>query len=243
MACYQSVSLIHGGPRVQILRTKSELEKLGVDVSLFQPWESRSQFHPDIFHLYSANLGTFHLARNIVPLSIPLVTSPIFFTQRSAPFVRLALSLEHSLKYIRAGIWTDYGFTEQICKWSRAVLPNTVDESRLIEHGLNIQEFVTKFNAKPQDQRGDVLPVIINVYEGRTYDFITKKPPASNLIKKMLKIESGAHNALKENVGTLTDAQLTEIAKTKMPDLNTTDIEAAKRIIAGTARQMGVNIK
>jgi 50S ribosomal protein L11 len=111
------------------------------------------------------------------------------------------------------------------------------------QHGLNIQEFVTKFNAKTQDQRGDVLPVIINVYEGRSYDFITKKPPASNLIKKMLKIESGAHNALKENVGTLTDAQLTEIAKTKMPDLNTTDIEAAKRIIAGTARQMGVNIK
>ncbi len=138
MACYQSVSLIHGGPRVQILRTKSELEKLGVDVSFFQPWESRSQFHPDIFHLYSANLGTFHLARNIAPLSIPLVTSPIFFTQRSARFIRLTLSLEHSLKYIRAGIWTDYGFTEQICKWSRAVLPNTVDESRLIEHGLNI---------------------------------------------------------------------------------------------------------
>ena len=138
MACYQSVSLIHGGPRVQILRTKNELEKLGVDVSLFQPWESTSQFHPDIFHLFSANLGTFHLARNIHPLSIPLVTSPIFFTQRSARSIRLTLSLEHSLKYIRAGIWTDYGFTEQICKWSHAVLPNTVDESRLIEHGLNI---------------------------------------------------------------------------------------------------------
>ena len=81
------------------------------------------------------------------------------------------------------------------------------------QHGLNIQEFVTKFNAATQDQRGDVLPVIINVYEGRTYDFITKKPPASNLIKKALKIESGAHNPLMEKVGTLTEAQLTEIAK------------------------------
>ncbi|MDD5527800.1 MAG: 50S ribosomal protein L11 [Patescibacteria group bacterium] len=111
------------------------------------------------------------------------------------------------------------------------------------QHGLNIQEFVTKFNAASQAMKGDILPVIINVYEGRTYDFIMKKPPASNLIKKALKIESGAHNPLMEKVGTLTDAQLTEIAKIKMPDLNTTDIEAAKRIIAGTARQMGVLIK
>jgi large subunit ribosomal protein L11 len=111
------------------------------------------------------------------------------------------------------------------------------------QHGLNIQEFVTKFNAASQEMRGDVLPVIINVYEGRTYDFIMKKPPASNLIKKILKLKSGAHNAKTENVGTLTQAQLEEIARIKMPDLNTTDIEAAKRIIAGTARQMGVNVK
>ena len=138
MACYQSVSLIHGGPRVQILRTKSALEELGVEVTLFEPWESTSQFHPDIFHLFSANLGTFHLARNIQPLPIPLVTSPIFFTQRSARSIRLTLALEHSLKRLRAGIWTDYGFTEQICRWSRAVLPNTSDESCLIEQGLSI---------------------------------------------------------------------------------------------------------
>jgi glycosyltransferase involved in cell wall biosynthesis len=138
MACYQSVSLIHGGPRVQILRTKSELEKLGVDVTLFHPWESASQFRPDIFHLFSANLGTYHLARNIEPLSIPIVTSPIFFTQRSASSIRLTLMIEHSLKRIRAGIWTNYGFTEQILKASRAVLPNTSDESRLIQFGMNI---------------------------------------------------------------------------------------------------------
>ncbi len=136
MACYQSVSLIHGGPRVQILRTKSELEKLGIDVALFQPWESSSQLQCDIFHLFSANLGTFHLARNIQPLSFPMVTSPIFFTQRSVRAIRVALSVEHSLKRIRSGIWTDYGFTEQICKWSQAVLPNTYDEARLIENGL-----------------------------------------------------------------------------------------------------------
>jgi Glycosyltransferase len=138
MACYQSVSLIHGGPRVQILRTKSELEKLGVEVALFQPWESPSQIQSDIFHLFSANLGTFHLARNIQTIPIPIVTSPIFFTQRSVHSIRLTLLIEHALKNLRAGIWTDYGFTEQICKWSRAVLPNTSDESQLIEKGLKI---------------------------------------------------------------------------------------------------------
>ncbi|MGA7160564.1 MAG: glycosyltransferase family 4 protein [Bacteroidota bacterium] len=138
MACYQSVSLIHGGPQVQILRTKDELEKLGVDVALFNPWQSSSQIQCDIFHLFSANLGTFHLARNVQPLSIPMVTSPIFFTQRSPRSIRLALSAEHSLKHLRSGVWTDYGFTEQICNWSRFVLPNTSDEARLIETGLRI---------------------------------------------------------------------------------------------------------
>ncbi|MFA5247824.1 MAG: 50S ribosomal protein L11 [Patescibacteria group bacterium] len=111
------------------------------------------------------------------------------------------------------------------------------------QHGLNIQEFVTKFNAASQEMRGDTLPVIITVYEDRSYDFIMKKPPASSLIKKVLKLQSGAHNALLEKVGVLTQEQLGEIAKIKMPDLNTTDLEAAKRIIAGTARQMGVEIK
>jgi large subunit ribosomal protein L11 len=111
------------------------------------------------------------------------------------------------------------------------------------QHGLNIQEFVTKFNAASQEMRGDTLPVIITVYEDRTYDFIMKKPPASSLIKKALKLQSGAKNAKTERVGTLTQAQLEDIAKIKMPDLNATDIEAAKKIIAGTARQMGVDVK
>ena len=97
-----------------------------------------STVSPRYFSFIFRNLGTYHLARNIEPLSIPLVASPIFFTQRSARSIRLTLALEHSLKRIRTGIWTDYGFTEQICKWSRAVLPNTADEAHLIEYGLNI---------------------------------------------------------------------------------------------------------
>lgn len=138
MACYQAVSLIHGGPRVQILGTKKELERLGVEVKLFDPWGPPSQLRSDIIHLFSANVGTFHLARNIHTLAAPLVTSPIFFTQRSATSIRMALAADRALKKIRPGIWTDYGFTEQICRWSRGVLPNTSDESRLVEKGLGI---------------------------------------------------------------------------------------------------------
>ena len=138
MACYQAVSMIHGGPRVQILRTKQELEKLGVEVSLFDPWRPFSETTCELFHLFSANVGTFHLARNVQSLHLPMVTSPIFFTRHSPGFIRSSLSVEHALKRFRSGIWTDYGYTEQICRWSRAVLPNTSDESRLINKGLGI---------------------------------------------------------------------------------------------------------
>ena len=138
MASYQAVSLIHGGPRVQILRTKEELEKLGVDVSLFDPWKSFSETSCDLFHIFSANIGTFHLARNIRNLQLPIVTSPIFFTRHSPHVVRASLAAEHFMKQFRPGIWTDYGYTEQICKWSEAVLPNTSEESQLINNGLGI---------------------------------------------------------------------------------------------------------
>ena len=138
MACYEAVSLIRGGPRVQILETKAELQKLGVDVALFDPWGNPSQLECDIVHLFSANVGTFHLARNLQTLSVPLVTSPIFFTQRSALVIRATLSFEHALKRIRTGIYTDYGFTRQICEWSKAVFPNTSDEAQLIEQGIGV---------------------------------------------------------------------------------------------------------
>lgn len=111
------------------------------------------------------------------------------------------------------------------------------------QHGLNIQDFCTKFNAATQDKKGDVVPVVISVYDDRTFDFIMKVAPASELIKKAAGIKSGAGNPLKEKAGTITDAQLTQIAEVKMPDLNANDIEAAKKIIAGTARQMGVKIE
>ena len=110
------------------------------------------------------------------------------------------------------------------------------------QHGVNIGEFVKRFNDATGDRVGKTLPVEITVYADRSFDFIVKQPPASSLIKEAAKLAKGAHEGAKETVATLSDAQLTEIATAKMPDLNTTDVEAAKRIIAGTARNMGVTI-
>lgn len=111
------------------------------------------------------------------------------------------------------------------------------------QHGVPIQEFCTKFNDATRDKMGDIVPVEITVYEDRSFSFIMKTPPAAELIKKAAKIKKGSGNPLTQKVGTITDAQLTEIAETKMVDLNANDIDAAKKIIAGTARQMGVEIK
>lgn len=111
------------------------------------------------------------------------------------------------------------------------------------QHGLNIAEFCKAFNDRTKDQIGNIIPVEITVYEDRSYDFILKTPPAAELIKKAAGITKGSGKPLTDKVGKITDAQLTEIAKTKLPDLNANDLEAAKRIVAGTARQMGVEIK
>ncbi len=111
------------------------------------------------------------------------------------------------------------------------------------QHGLNIQDFCTQFNNATADKKGEVVPVIINVYEDRSFDFIMKVAPASALIKKAAGLQKGSGNALKEKVGKITKAQLQEIAEKKMPDLNANDIDAAMKIIAGSARQMGVTIE
>lgn len=110
------------------------------------------------------------------------------------------------------------------------------------QHGLNIMEFCKSFNERTKDQPGTILPVVITVYEDRTYTFIIKTPPAAILIKKALKLDKGSNEPNKKKVGKLTHVQLEEIAKQKMTDLNAHDVEAAKRIIAGTARSMGVEV-
>jgi large subunit ribosomal protein L11 len=111
------------------------------------------------------------------------------------------------------------------------------------QHGLPIGDFVTRFNNDTQDRRGEVVPTIINVYDDRTFDYILKTPPASELLKKAAGIKKGSGNPLTTKVGSVTQAQLREIAEKKMADLSAHDLDAAAKIIAGTARQMGLEIK
>ena len=108
---------------------------------------------------------------------------------------------------------------------------------------VNIMQFCQQFNAATSDKAGDIIPVEISVYEDRTFDFICKTPPAAQLIKKELGIEHGSKVPQRDKVGKLTQEQLTKIAEIKMPDLNANDIEAAKAIVAGTARSMGVTVE
>ena len=108
---------------------------------------------------------------------------------------------------------------------------------------VNIMQFCQAFNAATSDKVGDIIPVEISVYEDRSFDFICKTPPAAQLIKKELGIEHGSKVPQRDKVGKLTQEQLTKIAEIKMPDLNANDIEAAKAIVAGTARSMGVTVE
>ncbi len=110
------------------------------------------------------------------------------------------------------------------------------------QHGVNIMEFVKAFNAQTANDMGTVIPVVITVYEDRSFTFITKQPPAAILIKQALGLERGSAEPHRNKVAKITEAQLEAIAEKKMQDMNANDIEAAKKIIAGTARSMGVEV-
>ena len=109
-------------------------------------------------------------------------------------------------------------------------------------HGVAIMDFCKEYNAKTEAQRGTIVPVEITIFEDRSFTFILKTPPTSTLLRQAAGLEKGALEPGKEEVGTITDAQLTEIAQTKMPDLNANDIEQAKLQVAGTARSMGITV-
>jgi large subunit ribosomal protein L11 len=109
--------------------------------------------------------------------------------------------------------------------------------------GLNIMDFCKAFNARTQDQMGTIIPVVITVYADSSYTFVTKTPPAAVLLKKAAGLEKGSGEPNRDKVGKVTRAQVEEIAKTKMPDLNAADLEAAERIIEGTARSMGIEVQ
>ena len=110
-------------------------------------------------------------------------------------------------------------------------------------HGVNIMDFCRQYNAATESQRGNIVPAEITIYEDRTFTFITKTPPAPELIKKAAGLEKGSAEPHKTKVGSVTAAQVREIAQVKRPDLNATTIEAAEKIIAGTARSMGVTVE
>ena len=110
------------------------------------------------------------------------------------------------------------------------------------QHGVNIMQFCKEYNAKTADKVGLVIPVEISVFEDRSFTFVLKTPPASVLIKKAIGIERGSGEPNRQKVGSITRAQLREIAETKMPDLNANDVDAAVKIIEGTARNMGVTV-
>jgi len=111
------------------------------------------------------------------------------------------------------------------------------------QHGVAIMEFVKQYNAATAEMKGNIVPAVITIYEDRSFSFETKLAPVSDMIKKALGIAKGAGKMPLETAGTMSQSQLTEIAEKKMKDLNTTDLEAAKRIIAGTARSMGVKVE
>lgn len=111
------------------------------------------------------------------------------------------------------------------------------------QHGVNIMEFCKAFNAKTEEKRGLIIPVVITVYADRSFSFITKTPPAAVLLMKAAKVEKGSGEPNRDKVGTVTKAQVQEIAELKMPDLNANDVDMAMRIIAGTARSMGIIVE
>lgn len=109
--------------------------------------------------------------------------------------------------------------------------------------GINLQEFCTKYNDATRDKMGDVIPVVINVYEDRSFDFVLKTPPAAELIKKIAKIKKGSAKGSSETVATITRDQLKEIAEIKLPDLNAYTVDEAMKIVEGTAKNMGVKVE
>ena len=112
----------------------------------------------------------------------------------------------------------------------------------LAQHGVTVSEFISRFNEATRDRRGVITPVVITVYADRSFDFVTKSPPAAVLLKQAAGLAKGAQEPSRETVGQVTRAQVEEIARTKMADLNAADLESAVRVIAGTARSMGLEI-
>jgi glycosyltransferase involved in cell wall biosynthesis len=138
LAGYQALSILQGGPRTQILETQKHLGTYGVEASLFNPWDRLVREDVDCVHLFAANIGTYHLARELHSLGMPTVVSPIIFSRHAPAFVRTMLGAMSALQGLRKGFWHDYAIAAEICRWASRVLPNTNDEGTLVERGLGV---------------------------------------------------------------------------------------------------------
>jgi glycosyltransferase involved in cell wall biosynthesis len=138
MAGYQAISILHGGPSTQVLGTARYLADHGVEVEFFDPWSRFRTEGRDLFHLFAANIGTYHLAREIHGLGLPLVVSPIVYSNHAPAFVRSALRVSRLLRRAGPGVWTDYLFTADICGWASGLLPNSMAEGDLICRGYGV---------------------------------------------------------------------------------------------------------
>tara|TARA_B100000700_G_scaffold330500_1_gene457056 strand:+ start:17365 stop:18417 length:1053 start_codon:yes stop_codon:yes gene_type:complete len=139
LASYNTVNIKHGGPRTQMLQTKTNLEALGHEVKLYETWDdSFNNNDADLYHLFASNFAVYDLARHLNSTGKIFVTSPIFFTRRSEHTIRWTIRADNIMRKFISGIWSDYGFTKDICEWSSAILPNTSSEKMLLANGMNI---------------------------------------------------------------------------------------------------------
>ncbi len=138
LAGYQAVGLICGGPLTQIRKSAEQLAALGITATLFDPWTRAGRSDFDLVHLFSAGIGTYHLARELRELRVPMVVSPIIFSRHSPSFVRTGLRATRVLQRTGPGIWSDYALSADICSWASCVAPNTFAEAELVADGLGV---------------------------------------------------------------------------------------------------------
>lgn len=138
VAGYQAVSILHGGPNTQIRNTIAHMPENDVKVSLFDSWQAFNPGDCDIFHIFAANIGTYHLAREIHALGVPIVVSPIIYSLHSSEFIRNSLRATRLAQKFAKGVWTDYALSADICAWAQRVLPNTKAEMKLVTQGLGV---------------------------------------------------------------------------------------------------------
>ncbi len=188
LATYQSISLLKGGPRTQILQTKKGLEGLGVGVSLYDAWEGFDPKRTDLVHLFGAHGGTYHFARELHKVGIPLAVTPIFFSRHSALTIRAGIMIDRfSRRALQRLIRTDYGLLAEICSWADLVLPNTIAEGSYIERAFGV----------PREK----IRIIPNGVEGRFYHgdpaLFRSKYNVENFVLNVGHIGPGRKNVLR----------------------------------------------